>query len=221
MNWLLKRDLPSVKGNIKTISRSIFEIIHKYATGQNCTGDNAELVMSSFKVNIFLFLFIVCLCCHQIISCCILQTLSTYIREVKYNRLDNDQLREAVLYAEQELSSVENGGSTITTTFTLIKALLSRQHNCPEFKELMNHVAKACITCERDAVRTQARQTFYQYLMDYPLGKALNGHIQFFLTQLEYEVQSGRESALEMITLLIKTLPPVSKIHFMFNNQKV
>jgi len=74
----------------------------------------------------------------------------------------------------------------------------------------MTHVAKASITCERDAVRTQARQTFYQYLMDYPIGKALNGHVQFFLSQLEYEVQNGRESALEMITLLIKTLPPVS-----------
>jgi len=76
----------------------------------------------------------------------------------------------------------------------------------------MNHVAKASITCERDAVRTQARQTFYQYLMDYPIEKALKGHIQFFLSQLEYEVQNGRESAFEMITLLIKTLPPVSKL---------
>lgn len=51
MTWLLKRDLPSVKENIKTISESLFEIIHKYATGQNCTGDYAELVMSAFKVN--------------------------------------------------------------------------------------------------------------------------------------------------------------------------
>jgi len=145
------------------------------------------------------------------------QTLSTYIREVKYHRLNDDQLRQCVLYAEQELSTIEDSGSTVTTTFTLIKALLSRQHNCPEFKELMNHVAKACITCERDAVRTQARQTFYQYLMDYPIGKALSGHVQFFLSQLEYEVQNGRESALEMITLLIKTLPPVSNINSLLN----
>lgn len=56
MNWLLKRDLPSVKENIKDIARIIFEIIHKYATGQNCTGDNAELVMSSFKVNVMFLL---------------------------------------------------------------------------------------------------------------------------------------------------------------------
>lgn len=136
---------------------------------------------------------------------------------MKYCRLSDDQLRQSVLYAEQELSTVEDGNSTATTTFTLIKALLSRQHNCPEFKDLMNHVAKASITCERDAVRTQARQTFYQYLMDYPIGKALSGHIQFYLSQLEYEVQNGRESALEMITILIKTLSPVSKIHVMIN----
>lgn len=50
MNWFLKRDLPSVKENIKAIADRLFEIIHKYATGQNCTGDNAELVMSAFKV---------------------------------------------------------------------------------------------------------------------------------------------------------------------------
>lgn len=150
---------------------------------------------------------------------CVFQTLSTYIREVKYHRLNDDQLRQSVLYAEQELSTVESGGSTVTTTFTLIKSLLSRQHNCPELKELMDHVAKASITCERDAVRTQARQTFYQYLMDYPISKALSGHIQFYLSQLEYEVQNGRESALEMITLLIKTLPPVCVLtYLMLNN---
>lgn len=137
---------------------------------------------------------------------------------MKYHRLSDDQLRQSVLYAEQELSSIESGGNTVTTTFSLIKALLSRQHNCSELKDLMQHVAKASITCERDAVRTQARQTFYQYLMDYPIGKALNGHIQFYLSQLEYEVQNGRESALEMITILIKTLPPVSKVNVMINN---
>jgi len=112
---------------------------------------------------------------------------------------------------------IENGGNTITTTFTLIKALLSRQYNCPEFRELMSHIAKASVTCERDAVRTQARQTFYQYLMDYPIENALRMHIQFYLTQIEYEVQSGRESVLEMITLLIKNLPPVSNINSMLN----
>lgn len=53
MNWLLKRDLPSVKENIKPISESVFGIVHKYATGHNCTGDNAELVMSAFKVITF------------------------------------------------------------------------------------------------------------------------------------------------------------------------
>ncbi|XP_050435060.1 small subunit processome component 20 homolog [Adelges cooleyi] len=183
MNWLLKRNLPSIKENIDVISDRLFDIVHKYATGQNCGGDNSELVMAAFK------------------------TLSTYIREVKHHKLSNDRLRTSVLYAEQELSCIENGGNTVTTTFTLIKAILSRQYNCPELKELMDHVAKASITCERDAVRTQARQTFYTYLMDYPIKKALNGHIQFYLSQLEYELQNGRESALEMITLLIKTLP--------------
>lgn len=60
MNWLLKRDLPSVKENIKDISEILFEIIHKYATGQNCTGDNAELVMSAFKVKL------ICLICKSL-----------------------------------------------------------------------------------------------------------------------------------------------------------
>lgn len=50
MNWLLKRDLPSIKENIREISVSLFDIIHKHATGQNCSGDNAELVLSVFKV---------------------------------------------------------------------------------------------------------------------------------------------------------------------------
>lgn len=47
-----------MKNNIKVISASLFEIIHKYATGQNCTGDNADLVMSAFKVNLYIYYLI-------------------------------------------------------------------------------------------------------------------------------------------------------------------
>lgn len=48
--------------------------------------------------------------------------------------------------------------------------------------------------------------------MEYALGKKFEKHLTWYLQQLEYELQPGRESALEMIKTLIITLPAVSKL---------
>ena len=43
--------------------------------------------------------------------------------------------------------------------------------------------------------------------MDYPLGKYLQKHIAFYLTQVSYETQPGRLSALEMIHSIVTGFP--------------
>jgi U3 small nucleolar RNA-associated protein 20 len=45
--------------------------------------------------------------------------------------------------------------------------------------------------------------------MDYPLGKKLERHLAFYISQLNYEVKSGRESALEMVLSVITSFPVV------------
>ena len=48
-----------------------------------------------------------------------------------------------------------------------------------------------------------------QFLLDYPLGKKLSRHLEFYVTQLEFPQESGRESTLEMLASIFAAFPQV------------
>ncbi len=48
-----------------------------------------------------------------------------------------------------------------------------------------------------------------KFLMDYPLGTKLRQHIEFYVLQLEYEHETGRESTLEMLANMFQAFPQV------------
>lgn len=52
--------------------------------------------------------------------------------------------------------------------------------------------------------RDEARIVMLVFIMNYPLGKKLVQHIQFYLTQLSYELDHGRISAIKMMHILIE-----------------
>jgi len=49
-----------------------------------------------------------------------------------------------------------------------------------------------------------------QFLLDYPLGKGLPKHINFFLENLDYKAVHGRESIYEMLGAMLTAFPQVS-----------
>lgn len=100
------------------------------------------------------------------------------------------------------------------TAFNLLKAIIARKLIVPEIHEVMSKVGELSITSELSHVRAQARVVFHQYLLDYPLGNKLEKHISFYLNQMSYEMQFGRESAIEMIKTLIMSFPVVGICDF-------
>lgn len=52
-------------------------------------------------------------------------------------------------------------------------------------------------------------QIALQYILEYPLGKHLNKHLEYYVTQLSYEMEMGRESALEMLATIFSSFPQV------------
>lgn len=49
-----------------------------------------------------------------------------------------------------------------------------------------------------------------RYLLDYPLGRKLQEHLDFIVAQLTYEHDTGRESTLETLAHVIQTFPEVT-----------
>ncbi|XP_003702176.2 small subunit processome component 20 homolog [Megachile rotundata] len=179
LNWLLKKDLSSIKDTISDICTSIFDILHKYAAEGLSKGDNFDLVMAGFKC------------------------MSVLVRDVKHHTINEDQLKALIIYAEQDMYDSDRHA----TAFSLLKAIISRKMIIPEMHQVMEKVATLSITSELEHIRQQSRAVFYSYLMEYPLGKLLNKHILFYLTQLSYEMRPGRLSALEMIHNIVTGFP--------------
>ncbi|GLV33838.1 uncharacterized protein CBL_11277 [Carabus blaptoides fortunei] len=179
LSWVMKYELPAMKEHIKEISAAMFELLHKYAAAGLSKGDNFDLVVAAFK------------------------TMAVLVRDVKYHTIDTEQLKALLLYTEQDLHDFERQA----TAFALLKAIILRKLIIPEIHDVMNKVAELSITSELPHVRLQCRQVFHQFLMDYPLGKKLDKHLAFYMSQLNYETQPGRESALEMIYGVVNSFP--------------
>lgn len=181
LSWLLKYDLPSMKENVKIIAKEMFGILHKYAAAGLSKGDNFNLVVATFKA------------------------MSVLVRDVKHYTVDTKQLKALLLYAEQDI----HDHNRQATAFNLLKAIIARKLIVPEIHEVMSKVAELSITSELDHVRSQARMVFHQFLMDYPMGSRLETHLGFYISQMSYEMQYGRESAIEMVQTLIHSFPIV------------
>lgn len=127
------------------------------------------------------------------------------MRDVKYYKINTNQLKILLLYVEQDIHDHDRQA----TAFNLLRAIIARKINVREIHEIMQKVAELSIVSELSHVRTQARIVFHHFIMEYPLGNSLDKHIGFYLSQLSFELRYGRESAIEMIETLVNSFPLV------------
>ncbi|KAI8801037.1 hypothetical protein BJ742DRAFT_716305 [Cladochytrium replicatum] len=127
--------------------------------------------------------------------------ISTLIRDVKYVEINTTQLAALIELIKPDLEEPERQG----TTFSLVRALLSRQLVSNEMYELMDKLKEIMITSQIAQVRQHAREAFLQFLLEYPQGPLrVRKQVQYLLKNLSYEFESGRQSVMEMIHLLIQ-----------------
>ncbi|CAH2002387.1 unnamed protein product [Acanthoscelides obtectus] len=179
LTYMFKYDLPSLKNNMKVITKDIMVILHKYASAGLSKGDNFDLVISAFKA------------------------VAVLVRDAKYHIIDVNQLKVLLLYAEQDIHDHERQA----TAFSLLRSIIARKLDVSEMADVMGKVAELSIISELEHVRAQARSVFHLYMMDYPLGDSLEKHIGFYISQMSYEMKYGRQSAIEMIHTFINSFP--------------
>ncbi|KAL4860053.1 Small subunit processome component 20 [Chlorella vulgaris] len=114
------------------------------------------------------------------------------------------QLRFLVTWAFADLE--ESAGRQ--NAFHLLRAILSRKLVLPEVYDLMNRVQELMVQSQAAPVRAACSSALLQFMLDYPLGeKRLQEHLQFLLTNLSYQHASGREAALDMLTVVLTKFP--------------
>jgi U3 small nucleolar RNA-associated protein 20 len=196
---LLKFNLPSLENYSKQIATKLFNLLKTYSAastnstngmssaGQTEKGDNFELLMICYKV------------------------ISNLIRDCNTFNLTEEQLQVLLYYAERNLYD----NFKQAAAFNLLKAILSRKLDCSELGDVLSKIMKLSIQADAANVRLQSRQTILQYILDYSLTeKKLDKFLEFYIVQLNYEYENGRESALEMLATIFNTFPSHQLNHY-------
>jgi U3 small nucleolar RNA-associated protein 20 len=90
-----------------------------------------------------------------------------------------------------------------TTTFALIKSIVTRKVIVEEVYDIMEEITQIMVTNQSPQVREQCRFVYLQFLLDYPQGKLrLTKQFNFLINNLSYEFESGRESVMEMLHVI-------------------
>ncbi|KAK9818396.1 hypothetical protein WJX72_012002 [[Myrmecia] bisecta] len=140
---------------------------------------------------------------HPIAQDCF-KLLAALLRECRAYKPTTPQLRYLLGWAFTDLEEAEGR----QTAFSLLKAILGRKLVVPEVYDLMGKVQELMIKSQSASIRQLCSSVFLQFLLDYPLGeKRLQQHLQFIVTNLAYEHESGREAALDMLQTVIVKFP--------------
>ncbi|PWY78231.1 HEAT repeat protein [Aspergillus heteromorphus CBS 117.55] len=129
-----------------------------------------------------------------------LKLVSAMLRERKSAKLRDGHLA----YLLQRLTSDIEEPDRQGVTFNFIRAVMARKFVVPEMYELMDHIASMMVTNQTRSARDLARGTYIHFLIEYPQAKnRWTKQLGFLAKNLEYKHQSGRQSVMEAINMLL------------------
>ncbi|KAJ2804025.1 U3 snoRNP protein [Coemansia helicoidea] len=120
---------------------------------------------------------------------------------MKKSLLSETQLRDLIDFIRPDIEEPERQG----TAFSLIRAILTRRMIVDSLYKLLDTVRGLMVSAQDPGARELCRLTWFQFLMDYPLGERRLANAMSFVVQNAsgYAYESGRVSALEVMGVIV------------------
>ncbi|KAI6646604.1 Small subunit processome component 20-like [Oopsacas minuta] len=172
--------LPSLLKHTKQLKTHILSYLRKYSTQRDPDSPNSEMVSTCYKV---------------------MTSLIDQQGNVSFTRAEIEpllvSLEEAIHQSFRQ-----------ATVFTLLKAIIRSKVGIKSLWQLMMQVAKLCIQEESEQVRKEARSALLFYLTESTISrKRMKQCLDYVLSNLEYQLEPGRQSAAKLITLILHKFP--------------
>jgi len=122
--------------------------------------------------------------------------IAVLVRDCPWHAVTENEVKVLLSFAEQDL---ETSGKQ-NTVFVVLKAIIARKLIATELYDVMDRVSELMIRTHAPGIRELCRQVLLPFLLEYPLGKKrLEKQINFLVSNLDFEHETGRESALTML----------------------
>ncbi|KOH00840.1 Utp20p [Saccharomyces eubayanus] len=133
-----------------------------------------------------------------------LKFLSAFIRHTDATLKDT-----ALSYVLGRVLPDLNEPSRQGLAFNFLKALVSKHIMLPELYDIMDTTREIMVTNHSKEIRDVSRSVYYQFLMEYDQSKGrLEKQFKFMVDNLQYPTESGRQSVMELINLIITKANP-------------
>lgn len=190
---ILRFNLPSLAHHSRELGTKLFVLLRTFSSASTSAPGYSSSSNNSDKFELLTV-------CYKL--------MSSLIRDCAHFSLTDDQLQVLLHGAERNLYDVHKQAAT----FNLLKAIVSRRLECDELNDVMGRVMKLSIQAESPSVRVQSRQTVMSYVVAYCMRvgasqQRLMKLIEFYVVQLNYEYEDGRDSAIEMLATMFNTFP--------------
>lgn len=134
-----------------------------------------------------------------------LKFLATAIR----HRPDIEIPPAAISYVLQRILPDLEEPQRQSLAFNFLKSVVSKHIVISDVYDVMDKVAAIMVTNGSKEIRDMSRSVYFQFLMEYEQGRGkLEKQFKFFVNNLSYPTESGRQSIMELIHLIITKAGP-------------
>ena len=171
--------LPSLLRHTHQLKTHILSYLRKYSTQRDPDSPNNEMVST----------------CYRVMTSLLNQQGVTVSRaEI-----------EPLLVSLEEAIHLSSRQATV---FSLLKAVIRRKVGSRSLWQLMTQVAKLCVQEESEQVKKEARSALLLYLTETAISrKRIKLCLDYILSNLEYQLEPGRQSAAKLTTLILRKFP--------------